>query len=139
MKIKSAVVFLLVILMCAGQIAAAKRSTDEIPEVQKTSKVQKVIAQPAKEIVSGIVDVVKSPEALVSETVEETKSKPLVLGTVEGITQGTGKAVVKSVEGATKVATLGSVKKVEVQASEKSKNPSEPGEGKPTRFKIFSF
>lgn len=96
------------------------------------------VLKPVKGVASGIGQVVNAPKKMIEGTVKETKSGPPVLGTVEGVKRNSGEMVDSTVKGAYKVATLGygEAKEVLVENPEKSSGSLDPGERKPTKFKI---
>lgn len=131
-----------------GDNQAVKNSKESLKETGKETaelKSETTTLKHVKSMVSGVTQVVGSgPKQLIENTIDETKSGPPVLGTVEGIKKGSGELVDSTVKGAYKVATLGygEVKKVEMEEPKKpkdaedSKDALDPSKKDPTKFKI---
>ena len=74
---------------------------------------------------------VDSTSGLISDTAQATKEEAPVMGTLEGVRQGSEKVVDNTVKGVFKVATLGQADVKEI----KKKDP-ESGSGEPTKFSV---
>lgn len=90
-------------------------------------------AHPIKNVATGVKQATyDSAKGLVKETAEGTKEETPVIGTIEGVRQGAGKALDSSIKGVAKVATLG------MAEDEYKVEEPEHGSGEPTKVK-FNF
>jgi len=81
-------------------------------EARQAQKLEKKASEkgytPARTMASGVKNAaIDSPKELLSETADATKSRPPVVGTLEGARVGGSKAVESAAKGVFKVATLG--------------------------------
>lgn len=107
---------------------AAERAQKEMKKREKVETKH----HPARQMVSGVKEAtLDSIAGLLSETAEGTQEEPPIVGTLEGVRQGTGKVLDKTVQGVGKVATFGygDVKHYEVEEPKANTN-------EPTKIKI---
>ena len=139
-------------IVCAAPDSSKTKNVQAVPLDQ--NKQEKPFSDPAmprskssalksiKGVASGVSEVVGSgPKKLISETVDETKSGPPIVGTVQGVQKGAAALVDSTVKGTYKVATLGlgELESVEHEEPVKSSDTELVGskkEGKPATFKI---
>jgi hypothetical protein len=82
---------------------------------------------PAKKFVEGVKQVtVDSTTGFISDTAEETRNAPPVVGTIEGAAKGSETVLDNTVKGASKVATLGFGEIKEYDVVEPEDNSGEP-------------
>ena len=131
-------VFFLLIALSALQLGMARRGQydEEARETERTAKREHHEPSESKGPIQGIASGVKqatvdSTTGLISDTAESTKEETPVMGTLEGVRQGSEKVVDNTVKGVFKVATLGYGDVKEVKKEE-----PESGSGEPTKFSI---
>ena len=138
MKWRSPFWILLVVSVSFFQFGMARQGQydEEARQAEREAKQgHKEIRQkqnPAKQFAAGVKEAtVDSTTGLLSETAEETKEAPAIVGTLEGARKGSEKLLDGTVKGAVKVATFGygDVDHYEVIEPEE-------GSGEPTKIKI---
>ena len=129
---------LTLVLGMSGYAFGAESSQEDGALPAKGPSHREVVIKPVKGVASGVAEVGKAPGKLVAETVKETTSKPPIEGTVEGVGKGASELVKSTVRGTYKIATLGygKVDQVDVENPKTEQSSIDPGEKKPTRFKI---
>ena len=145
MKNKHGLIALL-ILTTAFQYGMARNSAQYDEEARAEEKVEKELRKQekaaekeskrhhARTVVSGVKEAtVDSAAGLISETAAETADAPPIIGTLEGVRQGSGKVLDKTVRGAAKVATLGYSDGGHYEVEEPKANSGEPTK---IKFKI---
>lgn len=141
MKIKTGFITFLVLTSVFLQYGMARNNAQYDEEARAAERAQKEMRKrekteshrhPMREMVLGIKEAtVDSATGLLSETAESTQEEPPIVGTLEGVRQGTGKVLDKTVQGVSKVATFGygDVKHYEVEEPKANTN-------EPTKIKI---
>lgn len=81
---------------------------EEARQAEKEAKQARKLKNPATGIASGVKEVAyDGTKGFLSDTANETREDPLLVGTLEGARKGSGKILDSTVKGAVKVATLG--------------------------------